>query len=73
MGPKGQYVASGVRTMLVIVHYWNLRNAIYSCQVQRMHVHVMAPGQRLRTATSCKGGTRVPDIPAKGDHPDKKS
>ena len=26
-----------------------------------MHVHVMAPGQRPRTAKSCKGRTRVPD------------
>jgi hypothetical protein len=27
-----------------------------------MHVHAMVPGQRLRTAKSCKGGTRVPDV-----------
>jgi hypothetical protein len=26
-----------------------------------MHVHAMVPGQRLRTAKSCKGGTWVPD------------
>jgi len=26
-----------------------------------MHVHAMVPGQRPRTAKSCKGGTRVPD------------
>jgi len=26
-----------------------------------MHVHAMVPGQRPRTAKSCKGGMRVPD------------
>jgi len=26
-----------------------------------MQIYVMAPGQRPRTAKSCKGGTRVPD------------
>jgi len=26
-----------------------------------MHVLAMVPGQRPRTAKSCKGGTRVPD------------
>ena len=34
---------------------------IYSCPVLCMYVHVMVPGQRLRTAKSCKSGTRVPD------------
>jgi hypothetical protein len=60
-GPKGQYVATGVHTLLVSVYYQNLRNAIHSCPVQCTHVHAMVLGQRPRTAKSCKGRTRVPD------------
>jgi hypothetical protein len=34
---------------------------MYSCQVLRMHVHAMVPGQRVYTAKSDKGRERVPD------------
>jgi len=45
-GPKGQYVVSGVHTLLVCVcvPFTNLRNATYSCQVLCMHVLAMIPG-----------------------------
>jgi negative regulator of replication initiation len=60
-GPKGQYVVSRVRALLVSVAHQNLRSAIYSCQVLCIHVFAMAPGQRVMAAKSCKGKTRVPD------------
>jgi hypothetical protein len=44
---KGQYVASRVHTLLTGVYWQNSSNAICSYQVRCMHVHVMAPGQRL--------------------------
>ena len=37
-----------VHGLLKTVYQQNPGNAIYSYQVPHMHVHVMAPGQRLR-------------------------
>ena len=39
----------------------NLGNAIYSCQVRRMHVLAMTPWKIRKTAKSWKGETRVPN------------
>jgi hypothetical protein len=47
-GPKRYYVTLRVHSLLTTVYQQNSGNAIYSYQVPYIHVHVMAPGQRLR-------------------------